>query len=367
MQNERAVQIYADPAAVAAAETAKARIQSAYIMAMQRPRNEDQARVRILEACKRPAFAARVEFSKPIAGRQIKGPSIRFAELALREWSNIISDVQVVHEDEKIRRVKITAIDLETNASFSKEVQVSKTVERRKADDREVVTERVNTNGDKVYIVRATDEEIDNKVSAAISKALRNEGLRLIPSDIVDEALDTARATLRNQDARDPAAAKKQILDAFAELGIRPRDLEAYLGHKTDVLTPAELQDLRGIYRAIKDGEATWADYMTTKGADQEKALSKVEELKNKVKGSRGRPPAAKPADPPPAQEKTQGQGAGGTEPPPGKSDQDLEMAPGECPDSAGNTFLASYCNKQCKKREGCPAWSPIDAGAAKK
>ncbi len=25
------------------------------------------------------------------------------------------------------------------------------------------------------------------------------------------------RATLRNQDARDPAAAKKQILDAFAE------------------------------------------------------------------------------------------------------------------------------------------------------
>ena len=293
MMNEKAVQIYADPAAVAAAETAKARIQSAYIMAMQRPRNEDQARVRILEACKRPAFAARVEFSKPVAGRQIKGPSIRFAELALREWSNIISDVQVVHEDEKIRRVKITAIDLETNASFSKEVQVSKTVERRKADDREVVTERVNTNGDKVYIVRATDEEIDNKVSAAISKALRNEGLRLIPSDIVDEALDTARATLRNQDARDPAAAKKQILDAFAELGIRPRDLEAYLGHKTDVLTPAELQDLRGIYRAIKDGEATWADYMTTKGADQEKALSKVEELKTKVRGYTRRTPAA--------------------------------------------------------------------------
>lgn len=354
MQNERAVQIYADPAAVAAAETAKARIQSAYIMAMQRPRNEDQARVRILEACKRPAFASRVEFSKPVAGRQIKGPSIRFAELALREWSNVISDVQVVHEDEKIRRVKITAIDLETNASFSKEVQVSKTVERRKADDREIVSDRVNTNGEKVYIVRATDEEIDNKVSAAISKALRNEGLRLIPSDIVDEALDTARATLRNQDARDPAASKKQILDAFAVLGIRPRDLEAYLGHKTDSLAPAELQDLRGIYRAIKDGEATWADYMSTKNGDQEKALSKVELLKEKVKAGR-KPRPQEPAEPPPAPAD-----------PPGKADRDLEMAPGECPEAEGSQFLASYCNKQCKKREGCPTWSAVDAAAGK-
>ncbi len=105
--------IYSDPAAVAAAETAKARIQSAYVMAMQRPRNEDQARIRILEACKRPAFAARVEFSKPVSGRAIKGPSIRFAELALREWSNVLSDVQVIYEDASVRRVKVTIIDLE--------------------------------------------------------------------------------------------------------------------------------------------------------------------------------------------------------------------------------------------------------------
>ncbi len=75
---------YIDPAAAAAAEAAKARIQSAYIMALQKPRNADDARDRILKACKRPAFAERVEFSKPVGGKQIKGPSIRFAELALQ-------------------------------------------------------------------------------------------------------------------------------------------------------------------------------------------------------------------------------------------------------------------------------------------
>lgn len=49
----------------------------------------------------------------------------------------------------------------------------------------------------------------------------------------MDEALEMARLTLRNQDSRDPAGAKKQVLDAFAELGLKPRDLEAYLGHKS--------------------------------------------------------------------------------------------------------------------------------------
>jgi hypothetical protein len=53
-------------------------------MAMQRPRSYDQSRIKILEACSRPAFAEKVEYSKPVGGgKPIVGPSIRFAELAL--------------------------------------------------------------------------------------------------------------------------------------------------------------------------------------------------------------------------------------------------------------------------------------------
>ena len=96
---------YADPAAVAAAEAAKARIQAAYIMAMQRPRSYDQSRIKILEACSRPSFAEKVEYSKPVGGgKPIVGPSIRFAELALREWGNISYESQVVYDDEITRR-----------------------------------------------------------------------------------------------------------------------------------------------------------------------------------------------------------------------------------------------------------------------
>jgi hypothetical protein len=250
-----------DPAAIAAAESAKARIQAAYIMAMNKPRNEDEARIKILNACKRPAFAERVEFSKPVGKMKIKGPSIRLAELVLREWENIYSDTQVIYEDDTVRRVRVSIIDLETNAQFSKEVQIRKTVERKKPDGYEIVGERTNSRGEKVYIVNATDDDLQNKENALISKAIRNEGLRLIPSDIIDEAIDTARETLRKKNSEDPQAAKKKIFDSFYSVGISPKELEKYLKHSVETISPAELEELRGIFTSIKEGSSTWADY----------------------------------------------------------------------------------------------------------
>ena len=257
-----------DPAAVAAAEAAKARIQAAYIMALHKPRNADQARDRILHACKRPGFAERVEYSKPVGGKAIKGPSIRFAEVALREWQNVMVETQTIYEDEWVRRVKVFVTDLETNATFSKEIQISKTVERKSKKDREILSERLNSYNETVYVVKATDDEITNKEAAQISKVIRNEGLRLIPQDIIDEALDAARKTLKARDAKDPDAAKKALLDGFSEIGVKPIDIERFLRHKTDSITPAELHELRTMYRAIRDGEARWVDYLAKNEED---------------------------------------------------------------------------------------------------
>ena len=102
-----------------------------------------------------------------------------------------------------------------------------------------------------------------NKQNAMISKIKRNEGLRLIPTDIIDEAIEIARETIRHKDAEDPSAAKKKVLDSFSELGIKPNAIKQYLGHNLEeAFTPAEVEDLRGMYRAIKDGETTWRECM---------------------------------------------------------------------------------------------------------
>ena len=288
-QNNSSAITYADPAAVAAAEGAKARIQAAYIMAMQRPRSYDQSRIKILEACSRPSFAEKVEYSKPVGrGRPIVGPSIRFAELALREWGNIAYENQVIYDDETTRRVAVTITDLETNTTFSASLQIGKTVERKKSDGRDVISERINSYGDKVFIVKATEDEIANKQAAAVSKALRNEGLRLIPQDIIEEAIDKARETVNKKDKSDPDAARKKLADAFAAIRVMPSHLESYLEHPLSQTSPAELQELRSIYQTIRDGEAKWSDFIN-KPEDEPTAAAKdakrkLHTLKSKMK-----------------------------------------------------------------------------------
>lgn len=294
-----------DPSAVAAAESVKAEIQSAYMMALHKPRNEDQSRLRILKACQRPDFAEKVEYSKPVGGHKITGASIRFAELALREWGNIRTATQTVYEDEEIRRVKVTITDLETNSSFGKEITVKKTVERKSSAGRDIVSDRVNSYGERIFIVKATDDELNNKEAALISKIIRNEGLRLIPQDITEEAIETARKTRAAQDKKDPDEARRKMLTAFIGIGIQPKNLAEYLGHGTDVITPDEIDNLRTIYRTIKDGEAKWIDYVNPEEvldpeSPKAKSKAKLEDLKKRVKGKKKEPapeviPEAKP------------------------------------------------------------------------
>lgn len=260
-RNQTNAMMFSDPAAVAAAEGAKARIQAAYYVAINRPRSYDQARVRILKACRRPDFAEKVEYSKPVGGKSIVGPSIRFAELALREWGNVLYENQVVYDDENVRRVRVVIIDLETNTTYGKEIQMAKTVERRNATDRDVLAERVNSEGKTVYTVRATEDELLTREAALISKALRNEGLRLIPQEIVEESIREARSTVKNADAMDPDAAKNKMIDLFYSLNVGPADLEKYLKHPIGQTSTAELGDLRKIYTAIREGEAKWSDF----------------------------------------------------------------------------------------------------------
>jgi hypothetical protein len=295
-----------DPAAIAAAETVKAQIQAAYIMASRKPRNEAEARDRILAACRRPEFAARVEYKKPINKKDfLKGPSIRFAEQALRDWGNIRSDIQVLHEDADIRRVRVSVLDLENNTQFCKDIQIRKTVERKSKNGREqdVIGERLNTYKEKVYLLRATEEELYTKESAFISKALRNEGLRLIPADIVDEAMATAKETLVNEDSKDPKAASKRVFDSMSSIGVKPKELQKYFGGQDiETLSPPQLDELRGIYAAIKDGDATWRDYVNKASEDEEKKKAAAD-LTDKIKGKPKEPPAlcpdtGKPRDP---------------------------------------------------------------------
>lgn len=248
--------------AVAAAELAKATIQARYIVAMQRPRDVDEFRVRMLKHAKRPGFAALAEYAKPVGGGKVTGMSIRFVEAALQEYGNVIPESVSVFDDDEKRILRITVTDLERNITYCEDATIEKFVERRDAKGGEVIGERRNAQGQIVYKVRANEDDYANKLAARVSKVIRNLGLRILPADIVEEVKQACRETRQNRTAEDPDAALKKLIDAFAAMRVMPTDLRAYLGHDVDKVSPAEVDDLRQVYTAIHTGEATWQSYV---------------------------------------------------------------------------------------------------------
>ncbi len=152
---------------------------------------------------------------------------------------------------------------------------VQKTVERRQLKQgMEVIGSRENSQGQLVYLVRATDDDLLNKQNALVSKAMRTGILRVLPSDIREEAISAARHTMDNRDAADPDAARKKLASAFAALGVAPGELKKYLGHDLATCSPAEMTDLRAVYTSLKDGEASWAEVMKQRALESEEAAA---------------------------------------------------------------------------------------------
>ncbi|MGH8158408.1 MAG: hypothetical protein ACREPQ_09820 [Rhodanobacter sp.] len=284
------MEVLRETAGTAMASQAKALVEARFTVALRFPRNDDEVRQKLLKECKRPSFASVAIFSKPVGGKKIEGPSIRFVEAAIRMSKNIDVQTPTIYDDREKRIVRVIVIDLESNTSYTQDLMIEKTVERKKLKDGEVaISSRLNSYGETVHLVEANEDQLLVKQGALISKAIRTNGQRLLPGDLVDEAIYTARQTMKNADAQDPDAARNRVFDFFAELGVTLPDLIKWLGHEGKTLTTKELGELRAIAQSIKDGESTWREVMDAREpgkkpeGDKPAAGSK---LKDAVKGA---------------------------------------------------------------------------------
>lgn len=263
--------------AVAARETAA--VQARFVVAIQRPRDVMDFRARLLRECQRPGFADVAMFRKPVGGGQFaEGPSIRMIETCLQLYRNVQATSVTVYDGPDLRIVKVGVIDFEANLSWDQEINIPKTTEKKGYEGkppkgREVLGQRINSTGDTTYLVVATDDEVTLKQAAMVSKAVRTCGQRLLPRDIIEEAIAQIRATSLDRAKKDPDGEKKALLDAFAKLSVLPSDIAALIGHSVDRMTPAEIAGLRDTYRTIKSGEATWEEIMSAANTTPEPAL----------------------------------------------------------------------------------------------
>lgn len=273
----------AETASTAVAAHATALVQARYVIALKNPRDLDTVREKLIKECRRPGFAQVARYNKPV-GNGIVGPSIRFAEAALRCMGNVVIETMTLFDDKEKRIVQVNVTDLEANVPYTSSITIDKTVERKNVKDGDVVLgNRLNSKNEKIYIVCATEDQLLNKQNALISKAIRTNGLRLVPGDIVEECMHEVQKTQNNADAKDPDGAKLQIFDAFGSIGVTVAQIKKHLGHDGKTLTPKELVDLRGLYSAIKDGETSWQEVEAAK-AEKAKSLSEMMDKKQPPK-----------------------------------------------------------------------------------
>jgi hypothetical protein len=255
-----------ETAATAIAAQAKALVEARYMVALHRPRDWDKVRDSLLKDCRRPGFADSAIYHKPVGRDGIRGPSIRFAEAAIRSMTNVVVETMTVFDDHERRIVRVSVTDLEANVPYSQDVTISKTVERNSTKQGDnVLRSRTGSRGQIVYILEATDDDILNKANALVSKAVRTLGLRLLPGDILDECMAVCETVQKDRDAQDPDAARRRLFDLFSGQGVSPDQLKEWLGHDGAKISLKEHETLRGIYTALREGETNWREVMDAK------------------------------------------------------------------------------------------------------
>lgn len=243
--------------ATALAERAKAEIQARYIVALQRPRVWETVWGKLIKECDRPGFAEAALYRVPRGKSQVEGLTVGFAMAAMRAMGNVDASYVLVAEDEERVVYRVSVTDVESNTTQAKDVRISKRVERSYVrEGQRLISTRENSEGRITYLVEATDEEMDAKTSATISKAKRNLVLDVLPADLKEDCKATIHATRQRANKADPDAAKKRLMAAFMQIGITADALIKHTGQPIEQC----LDELRDIFQAIRDGETTWAD-----------------------------------------------------------------------------------------------------------
>lgn len=261
----------------AMADRTVAEIQAQVFMAKQFPRNENQARARILRACQRPGLAAKAIYTYPKGGQRVTGPSIRLAEALAQAWGNLDFNT-VILEQRGTESVCLSYCwDVETNTRASRSFIVPHKISTKNG-------ERVLTDPREIYELAANQG----------ARRLRACILSIIPGDIVDEAMAACNETLSGGNKKPLIDRLRELADRFAHYYSVPLEsIERYFGYPLDAFTEMDGIALAGIYTALRDGQNKREDYFQLpklSGAQTEEETGKDEAdpAKNKKQVSMG-------------------------------------------------------------------------------
>lgn len=221
-----------------------AEAQGKLVIAKRFPRNEIEAYSKAIEACRRPAMAAKAFYSYPRAGQTIEGPTIRFAEELARCWGNIDYGIKELSQDDGKSEMQAYAWDLETNAQS---VQNFTNPHQREVKG-------------KMQTLTSQRDIYENNANMA-TRRLRARILAILPSWFVDDCIMECKRTLAGQNDIPLVDRVKKMVVEFAKYGVSQEMIERRLKRKAETMTADDFVEYIGIYNAIKGGESKVAEW----------------------------------------------------------------------------------------------------------
>lgn len=175
-------------------------------------------------------------FTLPRDGKQVVGPTIRFAELIQAAYGNIVVDSQIIEEGREFVVVNATCRDLERNIASRAQVR------------RNVLTREGK---------RYKSSMIETTIMAASAIARRNAIFQVVPKalwlPIYEKARKVGLGNLENFETR-----RRNAVKGLREAGVDMGDVKAFLGGKDNKdITADELLVLELKLKAIQEKTLT--------------------------------------------------------------------------------------------------------------
>lgn len=226
------------------ASRAIAEAQGKLVIAKRFPRDEVAAYAKAIQACQRPAMAAKAFYSFPRGGQTVEGPTIRFAEELARCWGNIDYGIKELSQDDGKSEMQAYAWDLETNAQS---VQNFTNPHQRE-------------QGKKMVTLTSQRDIYENNANMA-TRRLRSRILAILPAWFVEDAIAECKKTLAGKNDMPLIDRVKNMVVQFAKLGVSQSQIERRLKKKIDNMNADDFTQFIGIFNAIKQGESKIADW----------------------------------------------------------------------------------------------------------
>jgi hypothetical protein len=247
-------------------------------------------------------MAGECVYALPRAGKPLRGPSIRLAEIIAQCWGNCVSKTRIVSVDRISRTVTAEGIfhDLQTNSITEAQH-----------------TRRISTKEGRLF----TDDMIAVTCNAAQSIARRNAILAGVPKVIWWQAFQQCEHVIAG-DVTTLASKRESAVKAFAAFGLKPEQVFQVLDVKGEQdIGLDELVTLRSLYSSVKNGEITVEEILAAKVPAQPATPATRKTLDDFVNGNgkekaqpqeqgqaspaaQARPPAAEPGASAPPEKK---------------------------------------------------------------